>query len=83
MESSIRKIGNSEGAIIPASLLQKLHLMAGDKVSIEEINGKIVISSTKPKYRLEDLVAKCDESAPMSQELKEWDRSEPVGNEVW
>ena len=65
MQTSIRKIGNSTGVIIPAALLKKLNLSQGDKITIEENGGKIVISSAKPVYQLKDLIAKCDLSAPM------------------
>ncbi|MCL5975385.1 MAG: AbrB/MazE/SpoVT family DNA-binding domain-containing protein [Gammaproteobacteria bacterium] len=83
MQANIRKIGNSEGTIIPAGLLRKLNLATGDKISIEEQDGKIVISASKPKYQLSELIAKCDLSAPMPEELEQWDRASPVGNEEW
>ncbi len=83
MQTKIRKIGNSAGTKIPAGLLKKLNLVTGDKIIIEELNGKIVISAAKPKYQLADLIAKCDLSAPMPEELERWDRVRPVGNESW
>ena len=36
----------------------------------------------KPRYTLEELIAKCDPDAPMPQELTNWDNINPVGNEV-
>lgn len=34
MNTTIRKIGNSEGVILPKELLERLHLRAGDNVVI-------------------------------------------------
>ena len=81
METSIRKIGNSTGAIIPISILRKLNLHEGDTLNISEEKGKIVMSSSKPKYSLDELLAKCDLSAPTPK--NEWDNIDPVGNEEW
>jgi antitoxin ChpS len=37
---------------------------------------------TKPKYQLEDLLAKCDRKAKMPKEDKEWLELIPIGNEI-
>ncbi|MCU7927789.1 MAG: AbrB/MazE/SpoVT family DNA-binding domain-containing protein [Candidatus Thiodiazotropha sp. (ex Dulcina madagascariensis)] len=83
METRIRKIGNSTGAIIPAAILRKLHLKEGDQLSIEEQDGKIVLMTEKPKYSLKELLAKCDPTAPMPDDLVAWDNAQAVGNEKW
>ena len=83
METRIRKIGNSTGAIIPAAILRKLNLREGDQLSIEEENGKIILMTEKPKYSLKTLLAKCDPAAPMSDDLVEWDNAPATGNEKW
>lgn len=83
MLATIRKIGNSEGTIIPAGLLRKLNLATGDKINIEELDGKIVISASKPKYKLADLIVKCELSEPAPKELEQWDKVHPAGNEEW
>ncbi len=41
MNTTIRKIGNSEGIIIPKEVLDRLGLKAGDSVEIREENGSI------------------------------------------
>ncbi|MBW9087863.1 AbrB/MazE/SpoVT family DNA-binding domain-containing protein [Rhizobium wenxiniae] len=41
MNTTIRKIGNSEGVIIPKEILDRLGLKAGDNVEIREENGSI------------------------------------------
>jgi antitoxin ChpS len=85
MQTIVRKIGNSTGTIIPASLLKKLGLKKGDCVDIQDDNGRILITPkrTKPQYKLTELLAKCDESAPMPQQLIDWEKTPEVGNETW
>lgn len=70
------------GFIIPKVLLKKLYLKTGDKVEIHGVNSQIVVTKAKPKYTLDELLAKCDPSAPMPLELKQWDEAEPINNEV-
>jgi len=41
MNVTIRKIGNSEGIIIPKDVLDRMGLKAGDKVEIREADGQI------------------------------------------
>lgn len=41
MNVIIRKIGNSEGIIIPKEILDRLGLKAGDKLDVEEADGGI------------------------------------------
>lgn len=85
MQTLVRKIGNSTGMIIPANILKKYSLSVGDQLDIQDDNGRIVIVpiQTKPKYTLTQLLSKCDETAPMFQELIDWDKTPEVGNEKW
>jgi len=84
METSLRNIGNSKGAVIPAQLLKELNIHLGDKLDAKAENGSLIITPKliKPKYTLEQLLTKCDESAPMPEELIEWDNSSSVGSEL-
>ncbi|GES49837.1 putative addiction module antidote [Rhizobium sp. ERR 1071] len=41
MNVTIRKIGNSEGVIIPKEVLHRLGLKNGDALEIREVNGNI------------------------------------------
>lgn len=41
MNTVIRKIGNSEGIIIPKEVLENLGLRAGDSVALSEQDGEI------------------------------------------
>jgi antitoxin MazE len=44
MKTAIRKMGNSQGVIIPKPLLQEIGAKAGDQVDLTVRAGKIVIA---------------------------------------
>lgn len=83
MLTKIRNIGNSKGAVIPVQILQQLALKEGDSLNINATHGRIVIEPVRQKkhYQLDDLLAQCDETAPMPEVLSEWDSVTSVGNE--
>ena len=41
MNITIRKIGNSEGIIIPKDVLDRMGVKAGDELTLQEENGEI------------------------------------------
>jgi antitoxin MazE len=43
MKTNIINIGNSLGIILPTTLLRRVKLSSGSKVSLQIVNGKIVI----------------------------------------
>lgn len=43
MNVAIRKIGNSEGIIIPKEILDRMGLKAGDNVNLAEEAGQLVL----------------------------------------
>lgn len=83
MKTLLRDIGNSKGAVIPAQLLKELGLKVGDRLEATTEGGRLVMTpiSSKPRYSLEDLLTKCDKTAPMPTDLAEWDRISAVGVE--
>jgi len=85
MQTSVRKVGNSAGMTIPAVLLKSQGLAIGDSLDIEEHDGYIVLKKacSRPKYTLDQLLSECDKSASVSDEMREWDGLEKVGNEIW
>ena len=51
-------------------------------MNLELENGQLIINPfIKPKYTLQDLLAKCDYDAPLPDN-SEWLRSPSVGNEI-
>jgi antitoxin MazE len=79
MTNIVNKWGNSLGVRIPQPVATQIGLTAGTVVSIEVVDNTIVISPTRKKYQLDELL---DGVTP---ELigGEYDWGEPVGREVW
>ena len=50
MNTTIRKIGNSEGIIIPKELLQRLGLKAGDEVELEMAHGGLLVTTGDEEF---------------------------------
>jgi len=44
MNTVIRKIGNSEGVILPKELLNKLNLKTGDALEVKEASGSLTLT---------------------------------------
>ncbi|HUB43510.1 MAG TPA: AbrB/MazE/SpoVT family DNA-binding domain-containing protein [Acetobacteraceae bacterium] len=51
MHTSVRKLGNSAGIIIPRSLLAELDLAAGDVVDLRLEKGRLVLAPVRPSVR--------------------------------
>ena len=45
MNITIRKIGNSEGIIIPKDVLDRMGVKAGDELTLTEENGQVTLVS--------------------------------------
>ena len=50
MNTTIRKIGNSEGIIIPKEILQRLGLKAGDEVELSVTKNGLLVSVTEEEF---------------------------------
>lgn len=50
MNTVIRKIGNSEGVILPKELLGKLNLKAGDTVEITETSDGLTLTPVDDSF---------------------------------
>jgi len=82
MQVKIQKWGNSQGIRLAKALLEEVGLHEGDKVAIDIIEGKLVVSAVQKrrgKHTLEELVARIPDS--YQPEEVEW--NEPFGKEVW
>ena len=49
MEARLQKWGNSDSIRIPSSILKALNLKTNDKVNLEQVEDKIIISKPKKK----------------------------------
>lgn len=55
MNVTVRKIGNSEGIILPKELLERHGLKSGDTLEVIEENGAVTL---KPHHSAEQFAAK-------------------------
>ncbi len=56
MKARIARWGNSLGVRIPREIAGRVGLSEGATVEIEAKNNRIVLSPSRPRYRLEDLL---------------------------
>jgi len=85
MNMVIKKWGNSLATRIPKAIVESIDLRLDQKVDIEAVNGKIVITpiQDKKEYTLKELLDQCKPgSMKLTKEDQEWLNSEPVGREV-
>ena len=80
MEIKLQKWGNSNGIRIPNVFLKTLNIKTTDKLNIEQIDDKIIITKSNNnkislKERFNNYTGK-----NLAKEF-EWDES--VGNEIW
>jgi len=50
MNTVIRKIGNSEGVILPKEVLERMNLKAGDSVVLSEDRNSIVLKRAEASF---------------------------------
>ncbi len=85
--ATLRTVGNSVAVVIPKQWLSMLGLEAGAKVELNIDGGKMTLqpktTARRKKYKLSDLLAKCDPKAPSPTIVAEWDNATAVGDEVW
>ena len=80
VEARLQKWGNSSGIRIPSSILKMLNLKNNDKVSLEQVEDKIVISKIdNNKISLAEEFAKY-KGENLSKDFS-WD--EDKGREIW
>lgn len=81
--TSLRKVGGSTMLVIPPALLDLLQMKSGTKVGLQVDRGRLVVEpKVRPRYTLEQLLASCDASAPMTQEDQQWDVMKSTGGEL-
>jgi len=83
--TNLRKVGGSVMLAVPPAILDQLHLKAGATVGLAVDGERLVMQSRpKPRYTLEELLAKCDPmaDAEMSEEDRIWINLPPVGREL-
>jgi len=56
MQVLLTRWGNSLGVRIPKDMTEKIGLTDGSRVEVQMEDDRIVISSTRPRYKLSDLL---------------------------
>jgi antitoxin MazE len=77
--TQVSRWGNSLGVRLPKSIAREAHLDEGDTVAVSVDNGAIVIRPSRPRYSLEELVARI--TTRNRHDESDW--GHPVGHEVW
>jgi antitoxin ChpS len=84
--TNLRKVGGSIMLAVPPALLDVLQLQPGAKVGIAVESGRLIVQRSRPRYTLDELLAKCNpksrRSKPTSKQEREWLSSKPVGREL-
>jgi len=79
----LRKVGGSVMLAVPRAVLGVLGLRPGAKVEIAIERGRLVVEPPKrPRYTLDELLARCDSKARRTKAEREWLGSKPVGREL-
>ena len=78
-ETTIRKIGNSQGVTIPKEICDEMNLPVGSRVRITSGDGRLVITPTRGRT-IHDRMSEWDGVRYQSVEL---DWGDPVGSEMW
>jgi antitoxin ChpS len=81
--SKLRAVGGSIMVAIPKPVLQTLGFEANTQVGVSVSKGRLIVEAyRRPHYTLDELLAQCDPSVPMSDEERQWLEAPPVGREA-
>ena len=81
--AKLRKVGGSVMVVVPPAVLDQLQLKAGATVGLVVEGERLILEpKPKPRYTMDELLAKCYYSAPMPPEDREWIDAPPVGREL-
>jgi antitoxin ChpS len=80
---TVKKVGGSFQVTVPAKARDALHLAEGETLGVDVVDGRLMLSPTRPKLTFAERLAMCDPDTPRSVELQEWMDAPPVGRELW
>ena len=73
LQSTLRKMGNSTGMIVPKAILDQLGLACGAKIELRVENGEVIARPAKRKVREGwEEAAKRIGAEPLTEEEQEW-----------
>ncbi len=81
--ANLRKVGGSIMLAVPPAILEMLDMDSGSPVTMGVEAGRLVIEPRKcKKYSLQELLSQCDETAPVSDEDRDWLTNPAQGKEL-
>jgi len=81
--TKLRKVGGSVMLAVPGAILDLLHLKAGAAVELAVEGERLMVQpQTKPRYTLDDLLARYDPDAKANDEDRAWIGLAPAGREL-
>ena len=81
--TSLRKVGGSIMLAVPPALLDVLGLRPGAQVGVAIDKDRLIVEPQKrPRYTLEELLARCDPEAVPTRQERKWLNSKPAGREL-
>lgn len=81
--ANLRKVGGSVMVAVPPTILEMLNIDSGSSVTMAIEGGRLVIEpQSTPKYSLQELLGQYDETAPTSDEDREWISDVAQGREL-
>ena len=84
MKAMIRRMGNSQGLIIPKLLLAQIGLEVDYAAELKVEGDTLLIRKPqKTGYTLDELIAQCNPKAPLPADMKDWQAAQPIGREAW
>lgn len=83
MEAVLKKAGKSTVMVLPRTVLKRLGIGVGQRMSLEVTADGTIVLSPRRKYALADMIAQCDLKAPPPADLALWKLAHPIGQEVW
>ena len=81
----LKKAGGSLIVTVPARARDALRLSAGQEMLVAVEGHRLVFEvsrPSRPKYSIDELIAKCDPSAPYPDEAREWIDAPAAGREL-
>ncbi len=80
---TLRRVGGSTMLALPKTVLDILDVSANAQVDLSIEGDTVVIAKHKPRrLSLEERLAMCDFSVPMTDEEREWLDAPAVGKEI-
>jgi antitoxin ChpS len=72
MEIVLRRIGNTTVVVLPPSVVSEFGLAPGQSMFLETTEDGRIVLSRRRRYRLAELIAQCDPSAPPPADMRSW-----------